>query len=472
MLVPTIGIEIHVELKSKAKVFSNSLNNFSSPSNTNVSVIDIGYPGTLPKLNKEVVNMALMAAIALNCKINKVMHFDRKNYFYPDLPKGYQITQKDTPIGYDGYVEINVDGKIKKIGIERIHIEEDTGKSIHAEEGTMLNFNRAGVPLIEIVSKPDIANEKEAIAYLETIRETLLYLGISDVKIEEGSMRCDANVSLKEEDSEKFGTKTEIKNIGSISNVGTSILYEINRQKEILNNGGKIIEETRRFDEKTNTTVTMRTKETGNDYRYFPEPDLPYVIIDESWLNEVVEKMPVLPNQLRKKYEELGINQNNIRTIINNVELCHFLEKVINDVNPVIASNLLTGDILSYLNKNNLSLLDIKLNEDNFKELVNMLNNQELSSKQSKDILPILMTKGGQVKDLVKELGMEQITDEQALLKLVHSVIETNPASIEDYKAGKDRAVKYLMGQIMKESKGQANPQTVNKMLIDELSRL
>lgn len=472
MLVPTIGIEVHVELKSKAKVFSDSLNNFDSPANTNVNVIDLGYPGTLPKLNKEVVDMALMAALALNCSINKVMHFDRKNYFYPDLPKGYQITQSKTPIGYDGYVEINVDGNLKKIGIERIHIEEDTCKSLHTNNGTMLNFNRAGVPLVEIVTRPVIENEKEAMAYIETLREILLYLGISDVKIEEGSMRCDANVSLREIDSKVLGTKTEIKNIGSISNVGTSILYEINRQKDILANGEKIIDQTRRFDDKTNTTILMRVKETGNDYRYFPEPDLPYVHISDEWINKVKDQMPVLPNVLKEKYYNLGINQNNVKTIINNIELSSFIEKVIGKVNPIIATNLLTGDILSYLNKNNLSLSDINLNERNFCELVDVLDSKEISSKQSKDIIPILINEGGSVKDIIKSLGIEQISDESQLLTIVNQVIKNNPESIEDYKAGKDRAIKYLMGQIMKESKGQANPQNVNKMLTDELNKL
>jgi aspartyl-tRNA(Asn)/glutamyl-tRNA(Gln) amidotransferase subunit B len=472
MLVPTIGIEVHVELKSKSKVFSSSLNDFHSEANSNVNVIDLGYPGVLPKLNKKVVDMAMMAALALNCKINKEMHFDRKNYFYPDLPKGYQITQSKTPIGYEGYVEIEVDGKKKKIGIERIHIEEDTCKSLHTSDGTLLNFNRAGVPLVEIVSKPDIENEKEAMAYLETLREILLYLKISDVKIEEGSMRCDANVSLKEKDSEKLGTKTEIKNIGSISNVGTSILYEIDRQKEIIASGGLIREETRRFDDKTNTTVLMRVKETGNDYRYFPEPDLPYIHISDEWINKTRDNMPVLPNVLREKYSSLGINENNIKTIIANTELSEFLESIIDKVNPIIATNLLTGDILSYLNKNNLSLLNIKLNEENFSELIKMLEDKKISSKQSKDIIPILINDGGSVSKIISSLGIEQINDESLLLGIVTKVIGDNPESVDDYKAGKDRAVKYLMGQIMKESKGQANPQNVNKMLIEELKKL
>ncbi|MEG0826418.1 MAG: Asp-tRNA(Asn)/Glu-tRNA(Gln) amidotransferase subunit GatB [Bacilli bacterium] len=361
MLVPTIGIEVHVELKSKSKMFSSSSNNFNDAPNTNISEIDLAYPGVLPRLNKEVINMALKAALVLNCKINKHMHFDRKNYFYPDLPKGYQITQARTPIGIDGYVEINIKGKYKKIEIERIHMEEDTCKSIHALKETLLNYNRAGVPLIEIVTKPVIESDEEAILYLEALREKLLYLGISDVKIEEGSMRCDANVSLKEENSSVLGTKTEIKNIGSITNVGTSILYEITRQKEIILNGGKVKEETRRFDDKSNTTILMRSKETGNDYRYFPDPDIPYIDIDDKWINEIHKQIPILPDEIRKKYLDLGLNMNNIKTIIGNKDLCDFYEQIIGKTNPIIAANLLTGDILSYINKNHLTLNETKL---------------------------------------------------------------------------------------------------------------
>ncbi len=471
MLVPTIGIEVHVELKTKTKVYSNSLNNFSNDPNTNVNVIDLGYPGTLPKLNKEVINMALKAALALNCHINQLMHFDRKNYFYPDLPKGYQITQSTTPIGNDGYVEITLDGYTKKIEIDRIHIEEDTCKSIHGIDGTLLNFNRAGVPLIEIVTKPVITSEAEAVAYIEALREILLYLDISDVKIEEGSMRCDANVSIKEEMSLILGTKAEIKNIGSITNVATSIKYEIERQKQIINSGGIIIDETRRYDDKTATTISMRVKETGNDYRYFPEPDLPYVEISDQWLNDIKKEIPILPKELRIKYQALGINDNNIKTIIYNHDLCMFLETVIDHANPVIAANLLTGDILSYLNKNNLKLNDSKLTKENFVELITNITNNVISSKQTKELIPVLMNDGGNISDLITKLGLVQINNNDELTLIIKTVLAANQTSVADYKAGRDNAFKYLMGQIMKESKGQANPQIVNTMLTDILSK-
>jgi len=464
---PTIGIEVHVELKSNAKVFSMSKNNFNDQANTNINVIDLGYPGVLPRLNKMVINNALKACLALNCKINKIMHFDRKSYFYPDLPKGYQITQQDTPIGYDGYLEIETDGNKKKIYIERIHIEEDTCKSIHTTE-TLLNFNRAGVPLIEIVTKPCIENGKEAIAYLEKLRETLLYLGVSDVKIEEGSMRCDVNISVS--NTELLGTKCEVKNIGSISNVGIAIDYEIKRQSEIINNGGIIKEETRRFDDKTRTTILMRVKETGNDYRYLPEPDIPYVILSDEEIQNVINSMPKMASDLKEEYLKLGLNNNAINTLISNIELNEFYNLVINDTDPILSANLLTTDLLGYLNKNFIKLNEIKLNKDNFIDLVNSIKNGKISSKQGKEILNILIEKGGNVDLIIKELGFEQISDESLLIEIIKNVLQANLSSVSDYKEGKDRAVKFLMGQIMKETKGQANPSKVNELLIKELN--
>ena len=467
MLTPTIGIEVHVELKSKTKVFSDSINNFKDDINTNVNVIDLGYPGTLPKLNKEVIDQALLAALTFNCKIHKVMHFDRKNYFYPDLPKGYQITQKDTPIGYDGYIEIEDNGVTKQIGIERMHIEEDTCKSIHKGDITLLNANRAGVPLIEIVSKPVIKSAEEAMLYLEKLRETLLYLGVSDVKIEEGSMRCDANVSLS--DSEVLGTKTEIKNIGSISNVGLAINYEIERQKNVINSGNKVIEETRRFDDKTNTTITMRIKETGNDYRYMPEPDIPYVVLSDEEIEKVKNSIPKLPSDLRKEYKELGLNNNAINTLIGNKELNDYYNSIYNNANPVILANLLTSDVLGYLNKNFVKLNEIKLTKEDLIELVKRIEQNILSSKQSKEVLNYILENGGDIDTVCEKLNIKQINDDEELINIVKNVLDTNEESINDYKNGKDRAIKYLMGQIMKETKGQANPVKVNEILVKEL---
>lgn len=462
---PTIGIEVHVELKSLSKVFSNSKNNFNDPVNTNVNVIDLAYPGSLPRLNKEVINMAIKACLALNCDVTRLMHFDRKNYFYADLPKGFQITQQDTPIGTNGYIEIE---NGKKIRIERLHIEEDTCKSIHSKE-TLLNFNRAGVPLLEIVSKPDIHSGLEAVQYVEKLRETLLYLGISDVKIEEGSMRCDVNVSVSDNDT--LGTKCEVKNIGSISNVKTAIDYEVSRQTELLKNGEIIKEQTRRYDDKTKTTILMRYKETGNDYRYFPEPDIPYFEITDEWIREIEKQMPILTDELKEKYEKLNINPQNIQTLISNRSLCMFLESVIDSVDAVIASNILTSDIAGYLNKNIVSIEDTKLTKEKFIELINMLKNEQLSSKQAKQIIPYLLETDKNISSLIEELGMVQITDNTKLQEIINNVLNNNQESVNDYKNGHENALKYLMGQIMKESKGQANPKLVNELLIENLKK-
>lgn len=462
---PTIGIEVHVELKSLSKVFSNSKNNFNDPVNTNVNVIDLAYPGSLPRLNKEVINMAIKACLALNCDVTRLMHFDRKNYFYADLPKGFQITQQDTPIGTNGYIEIE---NGKKIRIERLHIEEDTCKSIHSKE-TLLNFNRAGVPLLEIVSKPDIHSGLEAVQYVEKLRETLLYLGISDVKIEEGSMRCDVNVSVSDNDT--LGTKCEVKNIGSISNVKTAIDYEVSRQTELLKNGEIIKEQTRRYDDKTKTTILMRYKETGNDYRYFPEPDIPYFEITDEWIREIEKQMPILTDELKEKYEKLNINPQNIQTLISNRSLCMFLESVIDSVDAVIASNILTSDISGYLNKNIVSIEDTKLTKEKFIELINMLKNEQLSSKQAKQIIPYLLETDKNISSLIEELGLVQITDNTKLQEIINNVLNNNQGSVNDYKNGHENALKYLMGQIMKESKGQANPKLVNELLIENLKK-
>ena len=472
MLVPTIGIEVHVELKSKAKVYSTAKNEFSYEPNTNVTLIDLGYPGTLPKLNREVVDMALRAALALHCEISKDMHFDRKNYFYPDLPKGYQITQSMTPIGHDGYLEIEVDGKKKQIGIERIHIEEDTCKSIHSAHGTLLNFNRAGVPLVEIVSKPVIESPEEAVLYLEKLRETLLYLGISDVKIEEGSMRCDANISLREEHTDSFGTKCEIKNIGSIHNVGVSLHYEEKRQREILENGGEILhEETRRFDDKTGKTILMRTKETGNDYRYFPEPDLPMIHLSDEEIEKAKNSLPVMPDELREKYRELGLNDNQMKTIIANRMICEYYEKVRANTDAVVLANYLTGDILSYMNREKITVDELKLSREELETFVNRMAKKEFSSKQGKELLNELLENGGTVEEAVKKLGIAQISDSGAIEEIVKKIVENNPDSVKDYKEGKDRAIKFLMGQVMKETKGQANPKMAMDILQKELSK-
>lgn len=470
--IPTIGIEVHCELKTNTKIFSNSVNGYGQMANSLTNVIDLGYPGTLPTLNQEVLNLAIKAALILNCKIRRQMHFDRKNYFYPDNPKNYQITQAETPIGYDGYVEITVNGKKKKIEIEEMHIEEDTCKSTHRGEKTLLDFNRAGVPLIEIVTKPCMESGEEAKLYLEKLKELLFYSDVSDCKMEEGSMRADANVSIRKNIDDEYGTKAEIKNIGSISNVKLSIEKEIERQSKIYDNGETFLPQTRRFDDKLNDTVLMRVKETGNDYRYFPEPDIPYVIITDEQIAEVRKTIPMLPDERREKYLSLGINEKITEKLVGNRSLSDYLNNLLDKkLDFKTAANLLLGDISFYLNKNELEITDTKLTPTRFIELVDNMSNKTLTSKNLKDILETIMESDKTIKEIVKETGIENITDDNAIKEIVQKVISENPDSVTDYKAGKDRAIKYLMGQVMKESKGSANPAMAMDILKEELNK-
>jgi aspartyl/glutamyl-tRNA(asn/gln) amidotransferase, B subunit len=461
----TVGIEVHCELKTNSKMFIDSINNYGGVANVNINEIDFALPGTLPTINSYGIELGIKAALALNCKINKKVVFDRKNYFYPDLPKGYQITQARNPIGVDGYVEIEVDGIKKKIGIHDIHLEEDTCKSTHAESKSYLDFNRNGVPLIEIVSEPDMNSEKEAMAYLEKLKELLLYTDVSDCKMEEGSMRCDVNVSVSK--TEKLGTRTETKNIGSISSVGRAILVEADRQIGELEQGNTIQEETRRFDEKENRTILMRVKETGNDYRYFPEPDIPPYILEDEKIESIKQNMPILPNKRREIYQEAGINPVNINKIIANKEISDYLLKV--DGNLVIASNLLLGEIQAYLNKTGKNLLDTKLTYDKFNLLVEKLDKKEISNQVFKEIINTIMETDSDLEELIASKKQKELTLEE-LEKIVTEVILNNPDSITDYKLGKDRATKFLMGQIMKATKGSASPSQANEILLKKLS--
>ena len=462
----TIGIEVHCELKTKEKLFSPSLNNYGSLANLNANIIDLGYPGTLPTLNKEAILLAIRACKVLNCKIRKIQHFDRKNYFYPDNPKNFQITEERTPIGYDGYVEINDDGITKKIEILEMHIEEDTSKSIHSKETTLLDFNRAGVPLIEIVTKPCIHTAKEATLYLEKLRELLLYANVSDCKIEEGSMRCDANISISKTDI--LGTKIEVKNIGSITNVGLAIEYEGKRQAEILDAGEKLQEETRRYDAKLDKTILMRVKETGNDYRYFPEPDIPYLVLTDEMIEEVTKKIPVSADIRRKKYQEAGINEININKLIANKDLSDYLEEFTN-LNLKTASNLLLGDIQAYLNKVNKSILETKLTKDKMIKLVSYLDDGKISHKNFKDIVVDIMETDKEIDTILEEKGIQNVVDNTLVLEIIEKVLKDNENVVLDYKNGNERSLKFLMGQVMKESKGSVNPKLANDLLIEKL---
>ena len=462
----TVGVEVHCELKTNNKIFSPSKSLYGSMANTNVNVIDLGYPGVLPQLNKEVLEYAIRACKVLNLNITKDMHFDRKNYFYADNPKNFQITQNETPIGTNGYVEIEVNGEKKKIEILEMHIEEDTCKSVHSEKSSLLDFNRAGVPLIEIVTKPCIHSAEEAVKYLEKLRELLLYANISDCKIEEGSMRCEPNVSISK--TEKLGTKVEVKNIGSISSVGEAIKYEVNRQAEILEKGEELKEQTRRFDDKTRTTILMRYKETGNDYRYFPEPDIPFVHLTDDFINNSIKDLPRMPDERRESYKNAGILPINIEKIIANKELSDYLEKFL-DINLVIASNLLLGDIEAYLNKNSILLNDTHLTDSKFKELVNKLDSKAITNKIFKEILPDLMETDKTIDNILEEKGLNLSNDNNLVDEIITKVLNENEKMVTDYKNGNERIIKALMGLVMKESKGKINPAIAMQKLNEKL---
>lgn len=468
--IATVGVEVHVELKTNTKIFSNSINGYGEMANSLTNVVDLGYPGTLPTLNEEVITLAIKAATILNCKIRREMHFDRKNYFYPDNPKNYQITQARTPIGYDGYVEIEINGEKKKIYIEEMHIEEDTCKSAHRGTKTLLDFNRAGVPLIEIVTKPCMESGEEAKLYLEKLRELLFYGNISDCKIEEGSMRADANVSIRKNKSDPFGTKVEIKNIGSISNVALSIEKERLRQEKMIEAKETFKPQTRRFDDKLGDTVLMRVKETGNDYRYFPEPDIPFVIITDEMIENAKKTIPMLPDERRKLYLEKGVSQINTTKLIQNRVLSDYFNNLLNEfTNFQIASNLLLGDISAYLNKTEKTINDTTLTKERFIELINCIEDNTLTSKNLKEILESILTSKKSIKEIIKENNIENITDDSAIKEIINKIIMNNPESVNDYKNGHDRAIKFLMGQVMKETKGQIDPKLAMEILQNEL---
>lgn len=466
----TIGIEIHCELNSNTKIFSNSINGYGKTANSNVNVVDLGYPGTLPTLNMEVIRLALKAALILNCEINKEMHFDRKNYFYPDNPKNYQITQLETPIGVNGWVEIEVNGEKKKIRISDIHIEEDTCKSIHYKHHSFLDFNRAGVPLVEIVTEADMTSAEEAMAYVEKLRELFLYADVSDCKIEEGSMRCDVNISISKTD--EWGTRAEIKNIGSISSVGKAIEREAIRQEELLENGGSVAFATYRYDEKEDKTIMMRVKEAGNDYRYFPEPDIPFVVLEDSFIEEVRQSIPMLASERREIYVSKGISSLNANKIIQNRSLSNYLNRFLDkNIDFVISSNLLLGDIAGYLNKTGVEIENTKLTEEKFISVVTKLASGDINSKVFKDILDDLMESDSSVEEIISSKGIKIISDPTELKNIISTILTNNEASVNDYKSGNERAIKFLMGQIMKETKGSANPELVNKLLLEELNK-
>ena len=468
----TIGLEVHVELKTNSKIFSPSPVEFGDNPNANTNVIDWGYPGVLPTPNKGVVEYGMRAALALHAKINQHTHFDRKNYFYPDNPKAYQISQSDVPLAQNGWIEIDVDGKKKKIGIEEMHIEEDAGKNTHNPNGySYVDLNRQGTPLIEIVSKPDIASPDEAYAYLETLRQRIQFTGVSDVKMEEGSMRVDVNISIRPYGTDKFGTKTELKNLNSFNYVKKGLQFEEQRQQRVLLSGGQIQQETRRYDEASNETILMRVKEGADDYRYFPEPDIPNVEIADDWIKQIEETMPEMPERRRQRYvDDLGLTDYDAMVLTQTKEMSDFFEAAVaQGADAKLTSNYLQGDVNAYLNDNHLDLQDTKLTPDHLAGMIKLQMDGTISSKMAKKVFKAIMD-GEEPNDYVKAHNLVQLSDPAQLQPIIDGVLDANAQSIEDFKNGKDRAVGFLVGQIMNQKHGQANTKIVNKLLMTSLN--
>ena len=468
-----IGLEVHCQLKTNTKVWCSCDADYDNKEpNTAVCPICTGQPGALPKLNEKVLDYAIKAALALGCEINRESYFDRKNYFYPDSPKNYQITQFFKPYAENGILKITTNsGKEASVGIERIQIEEDTAKSIHTASETLLNYNRASVPLIEIISKPEIKNAEEAYAYLNTLKDRLKYTKVSDVSMELGSLRCDANVSVRKKGETKLGTRTETKNLNSFKAVVKAIEYETNRQIEVLESGGRVVQETRLWDEENAVTKPMRSKEEAMDYRYFPEPDLPAIIITESRLSNVKDEMPEFADEKAKRFiNEYKLNEMEAATLSSEQELAEYYEEVVKVSDDArLAANWVLTEILRVLKEKNISIEEFSVEPENIGKLIKLIKANTISSKIAKDVFEILLSENKDPEIIVKEKGLVQITDNSEIEKIVEQVLNENPQSVEDYKAGKSNALKYLVGQSMRLSKGKANPQMINEMILARL---
>lgn len=468
-----IGLEVHAELSTKTKIYCGCTTEFGGEQNTHCCPVCMGLPGALPVLNKRVVEYAIKAGLALNCTINKETHMARKNYFYPDCPKNYQITQDNTPICSNGYIEIESDKGVKRIGIQRIHIEEDAGKALHRENGSYMDYNRAGVPLAEIVSRPDIPSPQEARIYLEKLKVVLQYIEVSDCKMEEGSLRCDANISLRPIGSAEFGVKTEIKNMNSFKALEKALEYEIKRQKRELEIGNRIVQETRRWDDEKNVTAVMRSKEEAHDYRYFPEPDMVYLKIADEWIDEIRRKIPELPDVKRKRYiNDFGLPEYDSEILTLSKALSSFFEKCIyHGGNPKDISNWVMGELMRSLNKNEMEIENVKIKPIDIVRLISLIDKGTISGTMAKKVFNYMFETGEDPESIVKAKGLLQVSDETEIKSMIYKVIDENPQSVEDYKNGKTKAVGFIIGQVIKASKGRANPQIVNKLVLDELNR-
>jgi aspartyl-tRNA(Asn)/glutamyl-tRNA(Gln) amidotransferase subunit B len=469
-----IGLEVHVELHTQSKIFCGCATSFGAPPNSNTCPICLGHPGVLPVLNRQAVEYAMKAAMALNCQVATHSKFDRKNYFYPDSPKAYQISQYDQPIGEHGWIDIEVGGTTKRIGITRVHLEEDAGKLTHVDGGyaSLVDFNRVGTPLIEIVSEPDLRSPEEAKAYLEKMKAIMLYCNVSDVKMEEGSLRCDANVSLRPYGQEKFGTRAELKNMNSFRGVQRGLEYEEIRQADILDSGGEVIQETRRWDEAGGKTLSMRGKEQAHDYRYFPDPDLVRLHIGDDWKDSVRASIPELPDARKQRYTaEYGLPSYDAAVITSSMKLADFFEQsLLYTKDAKAVSNWMMGDLLGYLNANNIEIDEAKITGQGLGEMIGLLEKGTINGKIAKAVFKSMIETGKRPQQIVEEQGLVQISDEGAVKGIVEQVIAANPQSVADFRAGKEKAIGFLVGQVMKESKGKANPGLANKLILECLN--
>lgn len=469
-----IGLEVHSELHTNSKIFCGCKNEFGGAPNSHCCPVCLGLPGSLPVLNKKVVEYAMKTGLALNCEISHFSKMDRKNYFYPDSPKAYQISQFDLPICKNGWLEIEINGETKRIGITRIHIEEDAGKLLHADEGedySLADYNRTGVPLIEIVSEPDLRSPEEAKLYVEKLKSILEYIEVSDGKMQEGSLRCDANLSLMPIGSEKLGTRAEVKNMNSMKAIQKAMEFEEIRQAEVLDNGESVNQETRRWDDGKGVTVSMRSKELAHDYRYFPEPDLVPIIIEEDWIEEIRVTLPELAEARMKRFvTEYEIPEYDARVLTLTKAMAEFYENCVKEYTiPKTVSNWVMGDISRILKEKDMEIVDITFSAHQLASMLKMIEKGTISGSAAKTVLEKLFETGKDPEILVKDMGLEQISDESAITAIIRQVIMDNPKSIEDFKGGKDRAVGFLVGQTMKASKGKGNPSVINKLLIEIL---
>ena len=469
-----IGLEVHVQLATKSKIFSGASTLFGSPPNTQACNIDLGMPGVLPVLNKEVLKMAIKFGLAINASINSPTQFARKNYFYPDLPKGYQISQLDSPIVEGGFLQIEIDGKKpKKIGITRAHLEEDAGKSLHEdfENHSGIDLNRAGTPLLEIVSEPELTTSEEAVSYLKKIHSIIRHLEISDGNMAEGSMRCDANVSVRKKGSDELGTRTETKNVNSFRFVEKAILYEIERQISEIESGNTITQETRLYDSQANTTRPMRTKEYANDYRYFPEPDLLPVVLKDKFIKETLEQMPEMPNEKKLRFvNEYELSEYDSSLLAADKDLANFFEEVTDESKSAkLSANWIMGELSAELNKDNLHILNSKISAKQLGQLIKRIEDSTISGKIAKDVFEKMWSSGGEVDAIIEKEGLQQVTDLSEIESMVDKVIKDNPDQLKQYLSGKDRLFGFFVGQVMKESQGKANPAQVNVILKEKL---